>query len=236
MRRLSVVLACAVLALSCAESTVAPTASLANAAPKPGQPNQMRAIGGFTLDEDGRPMGGVNVSAWVQSDRSGYSYWWANGPQSSDFVGHYRLSNLPDGTRVTLQVWKDGYVQQCAAPTRTMTEDVELNVTLVSRARVSAAAASVPQPAAGYRNVSGVVFEDTPQGRQPLAGAFVDFEPVMDFPGAVTYSDSEGRYLLCGIPEATSEVLGASAGTNRHAYVTVPPRQTIADIEIPRSR
>jgi hypothetical protein len=118
-----------------------------------------------------------------------------------------------------------------------MTEDIELNVTLVSRARVSAAAASVPQPAAGYRNVSGVVFEDTPQGRQPLAGAFVDFEPVMDFPGAVTYSDSEGRYLLCGIPEATSEVLGASAdGTIRYAYVTVPPRQTLADIEIPRSR
>src|SRR6266498_1026120 len=63
-----------------------------------------------------RPLSGANVNAWIQTGTFGYSYMWAYGPRLTDVEGRYELSNLPEGAELQLQVCKDGYVQQCAAP------------------------------------------------------------------------------------------------------------------------
>jgi hypothetical protein len=78
------------------------------------------------------------------------------------------------------------------------------------------------------------VYENAVDGRRPVPGASVDFEPVMDFPAATTYTDAQGRFLLCGLPDGTTAALGASLTMARVAYVNVPPHQTTMDIEIPK--
>ena len=123
-----------------------------------------------------------------------------------------------------LQTWKDGYVHQCAAPQITVRADTIVDVQLVSKANLSAS--TVPATVAGLRSVSGVIVEINEGRKQPVAGAFVDFEPLEDFPAAITYSDAAGRFLLCGLPQDERVFLGASSGVNRVAYLWVPPGQT----------
>jgi hypothetical protein len=199
-------------------------------------PDSVTGVVTETTTQSPRPVSGVSVSAWVDLGRMAYSYQWANGRRTTDASGRYELTNLPDGANVTLQIWKDGYVQQCAAPTFTTSGTTTLDLRLVSRALVSADRASVPAPAPGFRHVSGVVYDNTPDGKRPVPGAPVDFEPFEDFPAAVTYSDAQGRYLLCGLPDGTAATLSASLTTARVAYITVPPHQTAIDIELPGAR
>jgi hypothetical protein len=179
------------------------------------------------------PLAGVSVNAWVQESRLGYSYMWAHGPVTTDAAGVFRLSSLATGTTVRLQVWKDGYVQQCAAPLVTVTSDLRQDVQLVSRANVPVSPQAIAPPAPGFRSVSGMIVEITAAGQQPVAGVFVDFEPLEDFPAAVTYSDTSGRYLLCGLPDNQTVTLGAGLGS-RVAYLNVAPgRTTGVDIVLP---
>ena len=171
--------------------------------------------------EGDRPLSGANVNAWVQTATVGYSYWYANGPQTTDAQGRYRLANLPAGATVQLQTWKEGFVQQCAAPNLVIDADLPLDVELVSRGNLSASPDSVPRSAPGFRWISGVIYEITANGRQAAPNAFVAYETVDDFPAATAFTDAEGRFLLCGIPEARV-FIGASLGTGRVAYQVVP--------------
>ncbi len=241
MRRL-VILWLACVPLGCGASTItAPTAPTPLPAPAspfaPGATSGANSVGGFISEMTSqglRAVAGVSVSAWVDLGRSGYSYMWAHGPRSTDASGRYQLTNLPDGASVTLQVWKDGYVQQCAAPTLKAGGDATLDLRIVSKAALSADPSSVPPQAAGYRIISGVIYENSSDGRRPVPGAFVDFEPFEDFPAAITFSDAQGRYLLCGIPDGSPAELGASLTTSRVAYISVPPHQTTGvDIQLP---
>jgi hypothetical protein len=175
------------------------------------------------------PVVGANVNAFIITNGFGYSYMWAHGAILSDVTGNFRMTGVPAEAGVWLQAFKDGYVQPCAAPYVMVHGDTTIHLGLVSKTNVSA---SRIQPAvAGLRSVSGVIVENTPTGKQPVAGAFVDFEPLEDFPAAVTNSDAAGRFLLCGLPQSDTVRLGASAGTGRVAYVNVPADQT-TDVEI----
>ena len=185
------------------------------------------AISGVVA-ESGRPIAGANVNAFVNQGNFGYSYMYVHGALLTDAGGGYRMTGLPAGVRVWLQVYKDGYVQQCAVAPVTLQGDMAMDLALVTKANLTA---STWQSAPGLRSVLGVIVEDTPTGKQPVAGAFVDFEPLEDFPAAVTNSDAGGRFLLCGLPQSDMVRLGASAGTSRVAYVNVPPDQT-TDVEI----
>ena len=101
------------------------------------------------------------------------------------------LAYVPDGTAVTLQLSKAGYIQQCAAPTVELHADATLDLRLVARANISADPSVVAPVDRAPRFVSGVVFESTPTGRQLIPGAFVDFEPLSDFPAATTTTDAK---------------------------------------------
>jgi hypothetical protein len=193
--------------------------------PTPGELT-IQGVVSETTSEGRRAIYGASVNAWIQeSGGFGYSYWWVHGATFSNAGGHFDLSRIAESATARLQVWKEGYVQQCASPRVTMTSDVLMDVQLVSRSSLSAAPESVPPPLPGYRLISGAVFDPGAPGSRPVEGALVDFEPVMDFPAAMTFSDADGRYLLCGIPDAESvEVCAGLAG--RVGCVSVPAGQT----------
>jgi hypothetical protein len=178
-----------------------------------------------------RPMPGVNVNAWVNAGTIGYSYMWANGGRRTDGAGRFELAGLPESTTVIVDAWIDGhsYVQQCAAPPIRMEADTTVDLQLVSKENVSSNPDGIPL-APGFRFVSGVIFETTSGGKRPVRGAHVDYEPVMDSPAAHTFTDANGRYLLCGIPANSSADIGAGFN-GRAAYATAMPGQT-TDVDI----
>jgi len=165
-----------------------------------------------STSQGARPLAGVSVNAWIDQGTFGYSYWWAHGPVATDAAGRYQLSGLPDAATAWVQAWKDDrreYVQQCAAPMVTLHGDMTADVHLVRKANLSASGSADLASAPGTRVVSGVIFETTDAGRQPVAGALVAFAPVVDTIAADTVSDAAGRYLLCGLPEGRTVEIGA---------------------------
>lgn len=242
MARLACCFAVAILATACGTDPMpSPSAALSPTSIPPGGPTVLSgsySVSGVVSEirsQNASPIGSANISAWVDQGGSGYSYMWAHGALLTDGSGRYKLAALPAGVTVWLQAWKDGYVQQCAAPAVTLQGDTTVDVQLVSKANLAASSASVPPPGVGFRSVSGVVFETTDAGKRPVAGAFVDYEPIMDFPAAVTFTDSSGHYLLCGLPEGQTVQVGASLGITRVAYVSALAGQTTnVDIMLPQ--
>lgn len=88
-------------------------------------------------------------------------------------------------------------MQPCAA-TIALSADAALDVEIVSEASLSDGRA--PSITIGPPTLSGVVYETTPQGRRPVAGALVEFDWIMDLVTATTRTDAEGRYVLCNLP------------------------------------
>ena len=185
------------------------------------------AISGIVA-ESGGPIAGAHVNAWVDQGNFGYSYMYVHGALLTDGGGRYRMTGLPVGVSVWLVVYKDGYVQQCATASVTLQGDMAMDLALVSKANLTA---SITQSAPGFRSVSGTIVEMTSAGKQPVAGAFVDWEPLEDFPAAVTYSDGAGRFALCGLPQDETVRLGASFVFGRVGYANISPGQT-AGVEI----
>jgi hypothetical protein len=185
------------------------------------------------VSEGARPIEGASVGAWIGSNGSGYGYSGAPGPTLTDAAGYYQL-RVPAQMKAWVGASKAGYVQQCAAPQVTVLGDTRVDVQLVSRANLSASTAQAP--VAGLRAVSGVIFEVTGAGKQPVAGAYVDFEPISDYPMASTFSDAAGRYLLCGVPEGQTAYIGAATleSPPRVTSVSVPSGQSTGiDITLP---
>ena len=180
--------------------------------------------------ENGRSISGANVNAWVNQGTMGYSYMYVHGALLTDGDGRYRMTGLPPGVGVWLQVYKDGYVQQCAAAPVTLQGDMAMDLALVSKANLTP---SMTPSAPGFRTVSGTIVEMTSAGKQAVAGAFVDWEPLEDFPAAVTRSDGAGRFALCGLPQDETVRLGASSVFGQVGYANIPPGQTSVEIALP---
>jgi carboxypeptidase family protein len=179
-------------------------------------------VSGAVTDAVG-PIAGANVNAWVITTGISYSYMYVHGPLRTDGAGHYRMTDLPSGANLRFQVYKDGYVQQCAAPSVTIEGDLTMDLALVAKSNVTASATQAAP--LGLRWISGTIVEITPAGKAPVAGAFVDFEPLEDLNLANTYSDATGRFALCGLPQNDSVTVSAGL-RGRVVYVTVPPGQT----------
>jgi hypothetical protein len=176
-----------------------------------------------------RPLADAAVNLWVDRGRSGgYSYWWWSGKQIySDTAGTFFFDRLPTST-AWFEAWKDGYVSQCAAlPISVSGDGLTVEATLAKRDLAWVDVSAVPASTGG-RIVAGRIVENTPDGVRPLAGAFVDFEPVMDWPAAATFSNGDGRYLLCGLSEGQ---IGVGSG-NRVTYVPVPRGLVVDNFDI----
>jgi len=61
-----------------------------------------------------------------------------------------------------------------------------------------------------------------------VAGAFVNFNPILDFPAAKTIIDGDGRYLLCGLAEGRLTV----EFDDRFANTSVPRPIVVSDYDI----
>ena len=171
-----------------------------------------------------RPVPGVDVNAWIDLGSFGYSYWALHGRPQSDAMGRYTLQSIPEGARVWVQVETPGLVQQCAVAALPVHADQTVDVQLVSTANLSASRTFLPPPAPGYRFVSGTILEASQTGNRPAAGVSVDYvSPAFatfgdDFWLAETFSDPEGHYLVCGVPDTESALI-----TARGVSVWAPP-------------
>jgi len=198
-----------------------PTPETPVPSPAPSPTSGSYAITGL-VQAAGHPIPGVNVNAFVtEISGFGYSWWWAHGPLHADTTGRYSISGLPSGAHVWLVAFQDGYDQQCAVSVPAVRGDTTVDIPLVSTAVEAPTASSPP----GSRSVSGSIVFGTSGGQQPAAGAFIDFEPIPDFPAAITHADGAGRFTLCGLPVDDTVWLGASSGSSV-AYVSVPPGQS----------
>src|SRR5260370_39905404 len=91
---------------------------------------------------------------------------------------------------------KDGYAQPCAA---VVSGTAAITVQMVSRSALTGVPLQSPN---GFRTVSGVAGQMTSNGKQPVAGVWVDFEPdpTGDWPAAVTFTDASGRVCPGAFP------------------------------------
>lgn len=189
-----------------------------------------------TVVEAGVPI--QNADVWVsglQPCTSGCSSrQFAGGNGKTDAAGRYRIDVIrPEDAPAT--VWavahKDGYVQQCVATT-TVPTNATLDLTLAATANVSA---QKPVAVPGSRSVSGVVFEVTATGRQPVEGVSVGWEGLLDTVLAETRSDAAGRYVLCGLPlERIVGVFASKPGYNLDYVSVAAGTDAVVDIQVTR--
>ena len=134
------------------------------------------------------PLAGATVGAFLIMT-NGTSYGLA--PVTTDADGRYQLS-VPSGHVVFWAGAPHSY-QPCAAIATVnganSVKDIELVDSAVTR----------PETTTDSPTLSGVVYRTTVEGRQPVAGAIIEFEypPVV---ATTTTTDAEGRYSLCQLP------------------------------------
>ena len=203
-------------------------------APSPVAPSPFVATGAVTLD--GTPARGARVSVMAMTPRSA----WPAGDGITDAAGRYRipLRDFIDGLaqRPTIFAVAADWprlVQPCVASAIVSGAETQVDVQIVS----AGVASSVPAPTVqGTRSIIGTIFEATPGGRQPVAGALVAWE-LWDTPLALTRSDADGRYSLCGLPRepltglwAMRDGYAISASHSAQAGIG----ETVVDIELKR--
>ena len=132
------------------------------------------------------PMANVEISAWVRrGNQTAWDY-----PVKSDSTGHFRLENIPENVSVLLN--------PAAA-------DVDHPCGSVSGSRgvvtIELVPADHPNPDAATTlpRLTGVAYEVTPNGRQPVSGALITFFADDDLTEATTTTDENGRYALCNL-------------------------------------
>jgi len=134
----------------------------------------------------------ANVDLWVQQRLRGYSI---PNLRTND-LGLFEATNVPY-SHVSVYASKDGYVQPCAV-TSDVSGGVSVRVEMMPKSAFDVVTAPRPQLAV-EPSVSGVIFETTATGRQPIAGTGIWLE----YPDGILYgntmSDRSGRYLVCNV-------------------------------------
>jgi hypothetical protein len=135
------------------------------------------------------PVANAGVSGFViKTNGEGYGM----APVVTDADGRYEFSNVPSGI-VVLYAGAPHAYQPCAAIGTVNGANGVKNLQVVD------SAATRPATPADSPTLSGVVYRRTAAGRQPLAGAAIEYEygPV---PVTATITDAQGRYSLCQLP------------------------------------
>jgi hypothetical protein len=231
MKRALTCLLVAVTASACGGSPApsvpaAPTGPVPVPVPTPLGPTRLvSGVVSESIPHGLRPVASEHISAWYQLDRYGYH----GGNASTDAQGRYRLLAPPDAFTV-LFAGEQGYVQPCAAAA-SLTADTVLDIQLLTEATAAAGRPETLKVTSPI--VSGTVFETTPQGRRPFAGAKVWAEWLPDLPTATTITDAQGRYLLCAIPKGyvgiTATALG---GILADTAIQVSTADVVLDLEV----
>jgi hypothetical protein len=188
MRRAAAATILSALAVACGsnQSTgpISPTpvgAPAAAAAPR---------LGGFVFEPMAgggrRPVADARVFGWVdRANGTGYAV--QLGITGAD--GRYQASPAPDGD-IRVNADKAGYVQPCMAG-GPVQDGSQLDVQLVPR--------EAPRVTPTSPALTGIVFETTASGRQPIIGADVSALWLGEYPVVTTVTDSTGEFVLCNL-------------------------------------
>lgn len=219
-------------------TTIAPTATTVPQAPAV----PTVTLSGTVIERfSGRPIQGALVGLSPRTYPGNRSWNWHGHLSTSDAAGHFTISGIEADfgsfwVYATTQRDLSQHTQQCAT-TVTLNADASQDVTLTSRENLVAGNSQQPPRIPGARTVSGVVFEVTETGRQPVADASVGWEGDMDLVVAATFTDTSGRYLLCGLPETPLNSLFAwkTRYSRDGVYRIVEAgSDTVLDIELKR--
>ena len=125
---------------------------------------------------------------------------------TSDATGRYSISDVPNGafSNGSISIAPaagSGYYAPCPNG-GVLVRDRPVDVHVVSGTLLSTTGMPASVPLLGPIWVSGKVFESTPQGPLPIAGALVnmgnsDVDLFGVWRGSTTLTDAAGRYLLC---------------------------------------
>jgi hypothetical protein len=111
-----------------------------------------------------------------------------------------------------------------------------LNITIAQTDNPSAVPVTSLTSPPGARTIHGTIFETTADGRRPVPGAWVGWEALFDTVVADIYSDADGHYTLCGLPETSlylfAERVGATGPSYKPTEVSVGPSLRTVDIEL----
>ena len=156
----------------------------------------------------------------------------------TDADGRYRATLPSNLDPITVKVEYPGYSQPCVAR---VTSDIDtvLDIFVVR----DSVAGEGPLPESfplTPPTLSGVVFERTENGRQPVAGARVvaDYSGGMGWgPAARTVTDNTGRFTLCGL-QFQELTLGIEIFASRQGFsfgsILLAPHATFVDVELRR--
>ena len=184
----------------------------------------LRAKGGV------KPHPNVNVWGWLQLESSGQCV----GPVGSGPDGRYSFA-VPTGASLRVRVGApyQPCVATVAVPGNT-SRDIHI---IVDQAQLGPHLPS--ELLDDTPTLAGIVFETTALGRQPMPDVRMELDMLggLGDVSATTLTDSDGRYLLCGLRGVESTyVYATKSGYYKGADVgTVHPSgNTIRDIELGR--
>ena len=219
-----------VITLACGGESSAPAVTIPTA-PTPAAPTfpTVTLTGKVIERVSGAPASGASVG--VGSAQGSAPWTGSPGSARADGGGRYELTVPEDPGPAYVKASKVGYVQQCAVSV-TLRADVNVDLTITPFADV--VTNGLPT-APNLRHISGVVYELTDNGRQPLSNAWVGWDALLDAVVAETRTDAQGRYRLCGIPMGKIDGLFAvRVNPSRPVYLSVGPgADAVVDFELP---
>ena len=137
------------------------------------------------------PLAGTAVGGFViMTNGDNYGFM---APVLTDADGRYQFSNVPNGF-VRLRAAAPHAYQPCAAVATVSGANSVQDVELLD------SAATRPPSAADSPTLSGVVYRSTGAGREPVAGAAIEYEFPPEWIVLQTITDAQGRYSLCDLP------------------------------------
>ena len=180
-----------------------PTAPPVSPAPPPPPPNLTGpSVWGTVIQSDGQPAPHARITfhaegAGTSSDDR------IEASRTADASGRYEVANLKDGYRAKVTAFGGpgtvGLVQACAA-NAVINGVTRLDIELVAPGTTG----TLHRPP----TLSGVVIGPTGGATRPLRGIMVGYNTLNGgIQDAYTFTDSAGRYSLCGIPLGPGELL-----------------------------
>jgi hypothetical protein len=190
------------------------------------------SISGVVLERtvDGvRPLGNATVYAWIELARSGY----ARGATQVGADGKFTVTLLP-AAEIILEGYAPGYDQPCANTLAFNGSSATANIELVAQSH------PLPDAATTRPLIKGVVYETTADGRKPIPGARIFFDPMggMGLVAAITTTDENGRYAVCNVTPALNgwsqriDALKSGYVTNGQDVSVVGDNELQLDIEL----
>jgi len=204
------------------------------ASDRPASSGSLHTITGMVFDAYEGPVANVSVNAFILLPTFGYSWTWAHPGKIiyTDSAGRFSVPEIPDATvMIHIGGWLAGYLQPCAV-TLDVRADVVRDIEVVSADTLNSFAP--PRPLlVSEPTITGMVYETTEAGVQPVAGAIVAADTAM-IDRAMTLTDLSGRYFLCDM-EPSEVALGVYKDGYVSRYVwPIDESQPSIDIEIER--